>query len=346
MSAAHIVALAARTPVGLSAETAAAAVRARVSRLQAHPFLTDPAGERIRVGLDPLLPAVEAGPGRLAAMAAAAVAEVLRKLPGRRIPRPLRLFLAVPEPRPGHTSEDSEQVARALARQASPGGTIEVVRHGEGHAGCLAALEAAAGELARGRAELCLVVGVDSYLGYGTTRWLLDERRLAHKGVRSGLAPGEGAGAVALSNDRLRGHLGLPSLARLLGVATALETGHPGADEGLLGHGLTEVVRRACAADPDRAPIDGLYGDINGERHRSDDWGFAALREGARFRDPSDHQSAVGEWGDVGAATGALGCVLAAEAWRHDKARGPRALVWGGSWGGLRGAALLAGGDT
>jgi 3-oxoacyl-[acyl-carrier-protein] synthase-1 len=87
--------------------------------------------------------------------------------------------------------------------------------------------------------------------------------------------------------------------------------------------------------------VDDVFCDINGERHRADEWGFLALRSPGVFRDSTAYSTAVGSWGDVGAAWGALGCVLAIQAWRRNYATGPRTLVCAGSQSGLRGAALL-----
>jgi 3-oxoacyl-[acyl-carrier-protein] synthase-1 len=87
--------------------------------------------------------------------------------------------------------------------------------------------------------------------------------------------------------------------------------------------------------------ISDTYADINGERARTEDWGFTLMRTAQCFVDGTAYVSAVGRCGDVGAATGALGCALAVQSWQREAAKGPRALVWAGSWGGLRGAAVL-----
>jgi 3-oxoacyl-[acyl-carrier-protein] synthase-1 len=86
--------------------------------------------------------------------------------------------------------------------------------------------------------------------------------------------------------------------------------------------------------------VDDVYGDINGERYRTDEWGFAVLRTNHALRSV---QSEVPTqcWGDVGAASGALGCMLAVRAWARGYAKGTRALVWAGSDGGLRSAVVL-----
>jgi 3-oxoacyl-[acyl-carrier-protein] synthase-1 len=84
-----------------------------------------------------------------------------------------------------------------------------------------------------------------------------------------------------------------------------------------------------------------VYCDINGERSRTDDWGFAALRTGSLFRDPTAYRATASQLGDVGAAAAPLNCVLAIQAWRRAYAHGRNAIIWGASWRGLRGAAVL-----
>jgi 3-oxoacyl-[acyl-carrier-protein] synthase-1 len=97
---------------------------------------------------------------------------------------------------------------------------------------------------------------------------------------------------------------------------------------------MTQAVQGAVAGlDLPREGVDDLYTDINGERYRSEEWGFVALRA------PSAWRSAG--YKAVGAAFGALGGVLSVRAFARGYARGSRALVMAGSDGGLRGAMLL-----
>jgi 3-oxoacyl-[acyl-carrier-protein] synthase-1 len=107
-----------------------------------------------------------------------------------------------------------------------------------------------------------------------------------------------------------------------------------------LGEGLTAAVSQTLAGA--REPVDEVYCDINGERYRSEEWGFVAMRLGTAFRDATAYRTAVNRWGDVGAATGALNLVLCAQAWQRAYARGPNAMIWGSSEGGLRSAVLLS----
>jgi 3-oxoacyl-[acyl-carrier-protein] synthase-1 len=304
-------------------------------------------GENLMCGRDAKLDPTLLGPERLASLADAAVREVLAKLSAvaqfSRIP----LLLALPEPRPGFAAPEAAQVHRKLASRDIPGILPDAIElAGDGHAGALAALHAAVERVSSGRAELCIVGGVDSYFDADTLDWLEADKRVAREGIRSGFAPGEGAAVVAVASEMVCRQLRLPSLARVRGVAWAREPRSLKSDEGVLGEGLTNAVLRATAdlRLPEETITD-VYGDINGERWRSEDWGFVLLRAGQRFRDGTQYVTAVGRCGDLGAATGALGCVLAVQAWRRNYAKGHRALVWAGSWGGLRGAAVLERGE-
>ena len=340
----HVIAVGARCAVGLTAASAAAAIRASISRVAEHPSITDAIGEPVRCGRDRQLDPRLTGPQRLAALAAGPLREVLDQLARvRPLPREVPLLLALPEPRPGFRASDAAAVSRALSTGGAPGlGPITVDRVGEGHAGVLSALAMAVERLQRPSEDLLLVGGVDSYLDADTLDWLESDRRLARAEVRSGFSPGEGAAILAVATDAARRRLGAPSLATVRAVGCAREPLSPKSSTGVLGQGMTEAVVRATRGL--RLPgelITDTFGDVNGERSRAEEWGFALLRTSDRFRDGTAYVTAVPQCGDVGAASGGLGCVLAVQAWQRRYAHGERALVFASSWGGLRAAALL-----
>jgi 3-oxoacyl-[acyl-carrier-protein] synthase-1 len=340
----HMLAIGARCAVGLDAESAAAAIRASISGVAEHPFLRDAVGEHVLCGCDPVIDPTIMGGERLVHLARHAVGQTLRKLSHVHArARGIRVFLALPEPRPGFSPADAQFVERGLASPNGEGAVaFKVERFGEGHAGALAALAAAAERIWGGSDEIYVVAGVDSYLHARTIKWLDSERLLARADVRSGFPPGEAAAAIALAGDAVRRQLGLASLARVRGVACTLERRSRDSDEGLFGEALTDAILQASAglALPGEMITD-VYGDINGERARTEDWGFALMRTSERFRDGTRYIAPVAECGDIGAATAAFACVLAVRAWQRGYARGMRALVWSGSWGGLRAAAVL-----
>jgi 3-oxoacyl-[acyl-carrier-protein] synthase I len=344
----HIVALGARTPVGLGAESSAAAVRAGISRIREHPFLVAANGEMVPAALDCGLEPTLLGWPRVAEMVAAALAEVLNKLgPASKYIRGIPLLLALPDVRPGFGDTDTQRCLTAisqvgLARQID----LQVERVATGHAGALRALEYAARKLTTGMWQMCLVGGADSYFESDTIEWLESDRRLAGDDVRGGLIPGEGAAILLLMTDAARRKFGLRSLAILRAICTAAETRLINGEQDGLGDGLTEAITgaTACLSLP-REAVDAVYCDINGERYRTEEWGFALLRTHRAFRVGS-YETPVDCWGDTGAASAVLSCVLAAQSWARHYAPGPRALVWASSDNGLRGAAVLEQGEV
>jgi 3-oxoacyl-[acyl-carrier-protein] synthase I len=341
---ADVVAVGARTPVGLRAESAAAAVRAGITRVGIHPTLVDGSGNHLKAAWDFLLGESVVGPARLVELAFASLTEVVSKIVAHRSLRgALPLFLALPEPRPGFEANAIREVVHQLNARPVPGVTsFETQAVGFGHAGAVQALEMALRYLAGRQSDVCIVGGTDSYLDAETLDWLDQEGRLTQEDVRGGFTPGEGAGMFALVAAGRASAFGLRPLARVRRVAIGQERRSIDSAEGLLGEQMADVIRQAT--DDLRVPpqlIDDVYCDINGERHRVDDWGFAVLRVPSVFRDGSAYVTPVDCWGDLGAASGALGCVLATEAFRRQYSKGPLALVCGSSDGGLRGAALL-----
>jgi len=340
----HIVAVVAQTPVGLTAESSAAAVRARVSRIKEHPFMVDATGQKLRCALCESVEPAILGAERLSLLTQRSLHAMGAALHLRTPLRsPVPLLLALPESRPGFSRSHAESVLRSLSATAVPEiMQLSIEQAGDGHAGVFCGMEQGVRAVSEGRTELCLVGGVDSYFDAETLDWLDSERRIARDGIRSGFSPGEGVCLLALADDVTRRQLGLPSLGVIRSVTTAMEKRSIDSDEGLQGEAVTEVVNRATATLPSgTAVIDSVYCDLNGERHRTDEWGFTLLRTGALFRDGTDYITGVSEWGDLGAATAALNCMLATQAWQRGYAMGPRALLWGGSWNGLRGTMIL-----
>jgi 3-oxoacyl-[acyl-carrier-protein] synthase-1 len=336
----HIVALGARTPVGLNAASSAAAVRAGISRLAMHPFMADRLNENVRGAFDRAYDPGIVGSQRIGGLAGFALAQVMEQLPQGMQVGPV--LMALPEPRPGFERQDEDAIVFQLERgQAAAGRVVHVGVSGRGHAGALAALIAAASEIRAGRDDVCIVGGADSYFDFDTLDWLQDHRQLMNRETRSGFPPGEAAGFVALAGDRTRRAFQLPSLGIVRGMGTAQETRLIKGDDPSLGEGLAQAIAAACATLrlPEQGAHD-MYCDINGERYRSEEWSLAVLRVPHAVR-TMNYVAPVDVWGDVGAASGALSCVLAVRAWTRGYAIGMRALAWAGSEGGLRAAVVL-----
>ncbi len=339
----HIVAVGARTPLGLSAEASVAAVRAGISHITEHPFFIDRVAEPVRLAQDSQLDPGLMGPERLIEMTVTALTEVCDRLREAQVDfRSVPLLLALPEERPGWGGEDVQTVVRGIEERLQPVEFQSITVFPAGHAAALAALGVACQQLRAGQAELCVVAGVDSYLEPETLRWLDENRQLATSYHRGAFFPGEGAGAFAVASSTALRRYRLDTLAVIQGTGTATETKLIKTDAVCLGEGLTACVGQAVA--PLRLPaeaVEGILCDINGERYRSEEWGFVLLRLPIAFVDPTGYDLPASCWGDVGAASGALFVVIAVLASRRGWAKGTRYLIWTSSEAGLRAAVLL-----
>jgi len=336
----HIIAVGARTPVGLRAESSAAAVRAGISRVNRHPCFVDGDGEFLNLAFDARLEPELAGWRRIAALAASTIAEVLAKaasaVPALEGPH---VLLTLPETRPGFSEADVQQVVQFLTQGVARGLGVEVI--GRGHAGSLEALRVASEHFARGKGYF-IVCGADSYMDADALDWLEEHGRVKRSKVRSGFTPGEASGALLVATGGTLHSASAPqSLAVIRGVGTSVEARTVLSDADSQGEGLARAIRAASSGlkVPEEA-VDAIFCDINGERYRTEEWGCALLRSQSATK-TTDYQLATDSWGDVGAASGALGCILAVQSWRRGYAAGPRALVCAASDGGLRGAAVL-----
>ncbi|PCC67842.1 3-oxoacyl-[acyl-carrier-protein] synthase-1 [Nannocystis exedens] len=337
-----VVAIGARTPVGHDAASSAAAVRAGIARCSEYPFAT-PDGAPLIAAADARIDPLLEGNARLEPLLASALGEVARSLTrGAPHQGPQHLLLALPEPRPGFGRRDAGELvgfAHACLRRLGIPADVRVAGHG--HAGAIEAVEQAARLVADDADALCWIAGVDSWLHADTLLWLEDQRRCAQPGVRSGFIPGEAAGCIVLARPDLRRRLRLPGLAVVRGVQTAQETHLRTSEAGTFGEGMSDAV--AGAASGLRLPdeqVDALYSDINGERYRSEEWGFVAMRTAAVWKS-LQYEAPADRWGDVGAASVPLGAILGVQSFRRAYAPGPRAMITAGSDGGLRGALLL-----
>lgn len=344
VSPVYIVANGARTPLGLQAAPSAAAVRAAISGMREHPFMVDHLGNPLLGAFDNHIDSKLTGPDRLLALAESVLHEAC--MPLRDAPRSYRrlpVFLGLPEIRPGFSNRDAERIKLGLTQietlpiQCS---TVSVIA--QGHAAGLAALKVAVEQIQQDMCEVCLVGGVDSYFQQDTVKWLDENRQLAGEDARSAFVPGEGAGFCLLMAEPAWRRLGLCPLARVLTVTVGKEIKLIKTLDICLGQGLTMTVQLAINKLPSpKNTINEVICDINGERYRSEEWGFVCLRLSQYFDDPTAYQAPADCWGDMGAASGPLFAMLACQAALRGYAKGPRTMLWVSSEGGLRAAAVL-----
>ncbi len=337
----QIVAVGARTPIGLTAESSAAAARGGINRIsRQHAPNGD---EDVLLCSDSTLGDLS-GTDRMIALGRSALAEVLSKLEASRLPQGpvIPVIVGLPEERPGYGVNETRRVLAGLASASKGRFGVAVEPLPLGHAAALEGLRHVRARLDSGHDPIVIVGGIDSYIDHAALDWLVENDQWQREGVRSGFIPGEGAAFVALMRPADARSAGLAPLALVRSAASARETKLLLSEDLLLGEGLVAAVAEALTPlGRSNLLVDDVYCDINGERYRSEEWGFVALRLASAFRDPTAYRTAVGRWGDAGAATGALNLVLATQAWQRLYARGDHAMVWASSLSGLRTAVLL-----
>jgi 3-oxoacyl-[acyl-carrier-protein] synthase-1 len=338
-----IVAMGASTPVGRDAWSSAAAVRAGISGFVQHPYMMDAVGAPMHAAIAPWLEIDLSGVDRLEALLSPALDQVLApiaSLPRERI----AIALGLPSPRLGLPDDVVAQLmGRISARHTKRFGSA--ASFSAGHAGGLAALHAATNKLLQGGVDACVVAGVDSYIEPLTLEWLEDCDQLHGAGRLNnawGFIPGEAGAALLLMRATTARELGLQALSMVLGAGTAVEPKHIKSGAVCLGEGLTQAFRSALSAVPVGARVSDVYGDMNGEPYRADEFGFAVLRTKDYFESASDFVAPADIWGDVGAAGGALHIMLATVAGYKGYAKGPLAFAWASAEAGERAAALVA----
>lgn len=204
-----IVEIGGRTPVGLLAQTSAAAVRAGIIRTSECPLTSvDAEGEPKMVAADPRLGFAIEGVDRLLPMASSVIDEVMGKLGRNGLMVPLEVVLALPEARPGMSDRKLEALAQRISTELGTnlqarGASARFSVGGRGNAGVAAAVQRVAQSVGRRDEVLTLVVGVDSYHHPDTLLWL-EHERLFGSDARTPIVPGEAAGCLALASTRLR----------------------------------------------------------------------------------------------------------------------------------------------
>ncbi len=336
MNALDVVAMGARTPVGLRADATAAAVRSGLSGITELPFL-DSTGAPICGGVDRQLDAEVHGADRMLELQRSALEEATADLDLAGVA--CVLWHVLPETRPGAPDADAKRVrVAAAAALTDAGAEVSMRTCGRGHAGAAEALARAQSDAEE---AVHVVLGVDSYLHPQTYAWLERQGLLAQSSARNGVLPGEAAACLILAPQGLQTQLRCRPLAAVRGAGHATETRLRDSDTGSLGVALTQAVLDAGAhlAFPDDA-ADAVYADLNGDRYRSEEWAFLALRASTAMRSLS-YRTLAGSVGDVGAAFMPLAMVVAAQSFGRGYAPGPCALVTAGSHSGLRGAVYL-----
>lgn len=336
----HIQAAGMVTCVGLDAASSCAAMRGRLDGFAETRFL-GPEGEWLIGGAVPL-PRNWIGVKRMAHLAAGALADLRRQMPGGSGDAltgvPILLCLAE-EDRPGRPVPDPAVLTGLLSdilRIATP--RLQVIAHGRPSG--FVALDRARRLLAAGERQV-IILGLDSYLTAQTVAHYLGRNRLVAPGNANGFIPGEAAAAVLCTAG--------PGPLRLTGLGLAREVAHiynaadkDGLDLPLRGDGMTRAYQIAMTeAQVDLAHVEYRISDLIGEQYFFKQATFASLRL-ERGRTPfQDLWSPAENLGNIGAAVVPVMLAQLMTAQVRGYAPGSPALMEGSGDDGACGAAVF-----
>lgn len=340
MTPIHVVASGVSTAVGKSPLAMTAAFLAGVTRLETSEDHIDSSGEGVVLGR--VLP-VDAKVGfetRLLGLAGPALRDATERLRGVELPQPVPLLLGVPQGRPGIPALDQD-FGKAVVRASETNVVASPTVIGGGHAVGAELVERAANLLSSER-PFVVIGAVDSYLRPETLSWLTTARRLAGQTQAGGFVPGEGAAFVLLAHKTALSWIGVRDAPSILGVGRAMEPVPFGAAGVSVGRGISKAVQQALAGVASDA-VDIAIGDLNGERSRSEWWGFAQLANGVKLSPTMRTWHTAASMGDLGVATIPTALALALSSVQLRVSPDTNFLAFGSSDSGQCGALLVAG---
>jgi 3-oxoacyl-[acyl-carrier-protein] synthase-1 len=328
------------TPAGLTAPQACAAFRAALSAFEEY-VRPEPFGAVQLVARIPAHWRLRRSEGEwLVNMAARAIVEAQ----GGADPRDTLLLLIPPESFRGHPAYEDIPPSRFLAAVIAATG-LSFHRASRaldgGPAAAIGVLDHAQGIMAREGAAEILLGGVDSLINKADLERLDRANRLKGDRNAQGLVPGEAAVFVRLSPTPAPG---TPTAVLATGVAQEADT--VASERYSQGRALLQALRAAVdGPGPSEPEIDFVVSNGNGERYS----GWEAMIARPRFyrtrREILPTAYPAMTFGEIGTAGAAMALMVAADSFAEGYAPGRAAMCEVASEGGLRAAAVVAGGD-
>jgi 3-oxoacyl-[acyl-carrier-protein] synthase-1 len=323
-------------PVGLTVESAAAAMRAGIDAFAELPYI-DESGEPVVGATVPGIPSDARRRTRLVALLQSAFAGALDRL--REITRPedVPLLLCTAE------LKGREHEFAGIAQEAAQLSGARFRREGSRHipGGAVAPFQAlldARSLIAQGVAPMYIVAAADTLVDGGTLEALQASRRLKCSAESDGIIPGEAAAVLIVSSRPL-----IDRTMMVVGLGVGRESATVLNDEPLLGKGLSAAVAAALAeAGLAMHDIDFRLSDVAGESYAFEELALAQARLMRQTRTGQPLWHPASSVGDCGAANGMLQLALAQEAFARRYAPGRTALAHSGEPTGARAAAVLS----
>ncbi|KIG12823.1 3-oxoacyl-(acyl-carrier-protein) synthase [Enhygromyxa salina] len=328
------------TPIGLDSRQTCAAIRAGVSRFepvyQRLPLDEPRLGARIPAALGLQLTKLD----WLANMGARALGECLAAESGT---DPTTLLLCLPDEarwRGEFEEVDADELLASISDRVGLTRSPRSCWFEGGPAALGVALLRARELLDAGGTERVAIGGVDSLLGIVEIDRLHAFERIHGDTQPHGMYPAEGASFLLLG--RAGGSIRAPVRGRILGVGLGSEPDTTLGPKHSSGEGLHQAVQAAVRdANAHEHNVAFICTNANGERYYDWELTHAHLRVYRTRRNKLPTVFAQAETGDLGAASGPLALILAANDMTLGDAPGHRCMVELGSEGSLRAACLL-----
>jgi 3-oxoacyl-[acyl-carrier-protein] synthase I len=194
-----------------------------------------------------------------------------------------------------------------------------------------------------GRWDCCLIAVFDSLLDRPTLQWLFDQHRLKCAANPVGLQPGEAGAVLMLETAAHARQRGAPIRGVVEGTALGQDENHLYSGKPPLGVGLAQVVQRLNDDIDGGIATNWVVSDLNGEVHRSTDWGTALVRLVPAFpalREVHAEYPAA-SFGDTGAASGAAALATVLHAFSRKCSPHRQAIILSSADHGRRGALAI-----
>ena len=176
-----------------------------------------------------------------------------------------------------------------------------------GNASMHLALEQARVWLESDPGAICIVGGVDTLLRASTLNWFERDGRLksASYGRHQGLVAGEAVSFMIVEDVKRAREANRQILAHIAGLGLAEEPMPRASGAASRNSGLTDACRAALDATKD-ADIRAIFGDLNGETSRANEWSMAEMRCFENRQESRKLWNPANCYGDIGAASGAV----------------------------------------
>lgn len=222
--------------------------------------------------------------------------------------KPIPFIFALQEPHEKTTALNTETLISNLIEQCHyPLDKTKVHFLSTGRSAGIQGINRALQYLYEENEDYVLIGGSDSYLNSPNLNVLDKADRLNLKNSNDGFVPGEGAGFLLLTSR--------PELARnknnhivsISSPGVAHESGylHNPENAPYLGEGLDQAFKQALTMTNGKK-IDNIYSSMNGERYWAKEYGVASIRNKVFFNEEKHHIHPAQNYGDLGAATGAV----------------------------------------